>query len=244
MLFQAACLQLRIRRPALMTTPDFAPTRTPPGRPDRTALTDSSTRAMKGLIHDRAAAAGGAISLDLFACGKNRACARFCSASHEDDAEATDAFSLPSWSESVCPSCQMLRPDFVLLFPPPHRVQDAVSRAYHDRAHGIAVLPYAPTTAWWHTIRLAAQPTAGKAGFTQQLRNSPTFLEHQSTSIPGLFISVMHFDFWRGVHPRPVPCRHAGAHRPRTHPWLHQDFADISALEALIITSPNTSLGL
>jgi hypothetical protein len=47
MLFQAACLQLKIRRPALMTTPDSVPTRTLPGRPDRSALTDSSTRVMK-----------------------------------------------------------------------------------------------------------------------------------------------------------------------------------------------------
>jgi hypothetical protein len=168
----------------------FQPLRPPPG-PNRSALTDSSTQVLKDLVRARAAAVG----LDLFACGRNRACARFCSAAHEEDAEATDAFTLPSWGESPCPGCRLQRPDFVPLFPPTHRVQEAVSWDYHDARY-----------------RRAAQ----------QRRNSSTFVDNRYTSAPGHFISVIHFDFWCGALPHPAPCSHATAHRPRTHLWLHQ----------------------
>ena len=234
MLFQAACLDLRTQRPAFLKSPESIIPAPLPDSERQLALMDSSTPTLKQLVRDLARHARHTISLDLFASSANRICERYFSATAEPDSEGVDALRHPGWAWSHCHTCQRLRPEFVFLYPPFALVRKAIGRAFQDQAQGIAVLPYAPSAPWWHTIISAALPVGRADSPAIKLRCGPTCVQNQSNANSGHFIAVIRFDFWQGNAPRPAPCIHTHKPRPRDTTWLDQDLSDIAALDSLI----------
>jgi hypothetical protein len=75
----------------------------------------------------------------------------------EPFADGTVALAQATWASSACPWCHQDRPDFVLLFPPHTLLRPALAKARLDRAQGIAIVPSAPTAAWWPPLMAASQ---------------------------------------------------------------------------------------
>ena len=237
MLFQTACLELRLRRPAFLEYLNGA--HPSPSSPSEhgPAGTDSSSPALRRIIKYAALHSGLKISLDLFASRHNRICPRYFSADFEKDSEGTDALIQSNWALSHCPACNCLRPEFVLFYPPFQLLSVAINRAYQEQVHGIAVLPYAPGAPWWHTMINAARPDWPDGTRMRKVRCTPTYVLNQSNTAPGHFIAIMHFDFWRGPLPRPAACLHPRQSNPGfTHEisGTQQDISDEAALDAVL----------
>jgi hypothetical protein len=236
LLLQAARLQLRLLHLLFLPAP---PTLGAPLTPSQIAETrlDSSAPRLLSLVHSLASSAHHHLTLDLFATTHNAVCPRFFSQFPEHGAEACDAFLQESWSSSHCPWCHRTRPDFVLLFPPHHLVSAAIRRAEHDQAHGIAILPCASTSAWWHTALAASRTAVRRFQPFCRIRCSDSTLLHGSYQ-PGSRLAVFHFDFWRGTDPRPRPCCHGTYTRgPRTDPA--QDHHDVACLHHAWAAGPS-----
>ncbi len=117
MLFQAACMDLRISPPMYLLAPAASTANIRPNLIPGFVLQDSATPALRRISRDLAARASLRISLDLFATTSNTFCPHYFSEFNEQEAEGQDALSQPSWASSVCPTCAHLRPEFVLLYP-------------------------------------------------------------------------------------------------------------------------------
>ena len=233
MLFQAACLELRTRRPALLAhasgTKGVAPElRTGPPGPD------SSTPALRRILHNAATTSGNSFSLDVFASSSDRICARYFSAGIETDSEGCDALSQPNWAQSHCPTCDHTRPEFILLYPPFNLIKEAIQRARQEQAQGVAVVPYAPNAPWWHSLITASRPVWAKAASLRKLHCCPTYVGNQSNPSSGHFIAVIAFDFWAEASPRPPSCTHMHLPRPADTGRLLQDLSDMETLDALL----------
>jgi hypothetical protein len=187
------------------------------------ALSDSATPALRRIIRALTARSGNRISIDLFASAANTACPRYFSEFYEQEAEGQDALSQPSWASSVCPTCALRRPEFVLLFPPFPLICQAVRKAQCDRAHGILVVPFA-TADWWHTVVSAAVPRShtNRLKPAPRIACDPRHVSRQSNP-PGYYLAVLHFDFWQGPSPRPRPCIHSSILRPKQLDQLDPD---------------------
>jgi hypothetical protein len=233
MLFQAACLELHARRPAFLAVTSGADTAVPTHRHDQTTI-DSSTPALRRVLHSTAGLTGHTISLDLFASSTNRVCARYFSAGPEADSEGCDALTQPNWAQSHCLTCQRTQPEFVLLYPPFELVKAAIKRAQQEQVQGIAIVPYAPNATWWHTIINAGRPVLARNARLRKLHCCPTYIHNQSNAPTGHFIAIISFDFWAGPSPRPASCIHMHLHRPKDPRRKLQDLSDEAALEALI----------
>jgi hypothetical protein len=228
MLFQVACMDLQILPPMFLLAPS-APAPTPRSDPCTSAsLADSATPLLHRLISTLAARSRNRISIDLFATAANSFCPRYFSESYEQGAEGQDALSQPSWASSLCPTCALRRPEFVLLFPPFPLIRQAVRKAQCDRAHGIMVVPFATTADWWHTAVSASVPRSHPNRLKPALRIAcdPRHVSLQSNP-PGYYLAIIHFDFWQGPSPRPRPCIHSNI--PRS-PQLQQLDPDQRAL--------------
>ena len=215
LLFTSACLDLHIRPPSFLLCHEGAPPTGSHSPPASDALTDSASPHLRRIILATARAACLRITLDLFATHANALCPRFFSAAPESAAEALDAFSQPSWAASFCPICARMRPEFVLLYPPFPLIGSAIRRAQADQAHGIMVVPFATSAAWWYTAMQASRTYPGSR-FRRALRLpcTPHLVMHQSNP-PGYHLALLHFDFWQGAEPRPRSCLHS--HVPRAH---------------------------
>jgi hypothetical protein len=224
MLFQVACMDLRVLPPMfLLASP--APASAPRHYPCTGAsLADSVTPLLHRIIRTLASRSRNRISIDLFATAENTFCPRYFSEFYEQGAEGQDALSQPSWASSICPTCALRRPEFVLLFPP----FPLIRHAQCDRAHGILVVPFATTADWWHTVVSASVPRSHTNRLKPALRIAcdPRHVSLQSNP-PGYYLAVIHFDFWQGPSPRPRPCIHSNIPRP---PQLNQLDPDQRAL--------------
>jgi hypothetical protein len=142
-LFQTACILLNLAQPSFLVSPAGLLRRPSPTNADTLAALDSSASALRSRVHALADQAGHSLSLDLFASTANTLTPRFYSQWPEPAAEATDALAQPDWSQSHCPLCNALRPDFVFLYPPVGLITPALRKARHDQAHA----------SWWFHTR-------------------------------------------------------------------------------------------
>ena len=229
MLIATICLETGTTRPwFLASSPPIAPLPLTPAAL-LTASLDSSSPRLQALVHDMALAAGSRITIDLFATATNALCPRFYSFEPEPLADGADALAQATWASSACPWCHQDRPDFVLLFPPHTLLRPALAKARLDRAQGIAIVPCAPTTAWWPPLMAASQTRVNKRQPYIKIRSDSSNLVLGS-SPPGYFLAVLHFDFWSDPDSRPRACLHGHLPRP-PHPG--QTASD--AAEALLV---------
>ena len=112
--------------------------------------------ALWDLIRGTADHQGWKLTIDLFASASNHRTDRWVSWLPEPDAEAFDAFSIPSWRESPCPVCGGTHQEAVYAFPPSAILPKVVAKAVADQAVGIFVTPVMVTSPVWRKLRLAS----------------------------------------------------------------------------------------
>ena len=216
MLFLSACLDLNILQPVFLPTPLGLFLHPTPPNAQVLAILDSSAPALRTFALNLATRAGHVFTIDLFASHANTITPRFFSAWAEPLAEAQDALSQPDWSQSFCPLCDLLRSDFVFLYPPFELVPEALRKAQCDQAQGVMVVPYAATAPWWPTILHADRQDNPRRFRPIRIPCCPEYVENQSNPA-GYYLTIVHFDFWQGTSSRPRSCLHGHtANLPRS----------------------------
>ena len=123
------------------------------------ACSEEGRAKIRGLLEEH----GWIITIDLFAATCNRMATRFASWTDEPESEAVDAFTLPSWDESVC-KCGKVHRETAFIFPPHGLEKAAVRRAKSDRVRAVFVVPTAYKAGYWEALR-------GRAKARMQLDN-------------------------------------------------------------------------
>ena len=108
-------------------------------------------------------------TIDLFAADSNKFTERYVSWTDEPNSEAVDAFSLPSWDQSVCPRGKS-HWETAFIFPPKKLEKAIFKRARSDGIQAIFLLvPTAYTAGYWKGLRAHSvaqlQLTSPKAEF-------------------------------------------------------------------------------
>lgn len=233
MLLQTACMAARLPRPLLLTAPPARPAQPLTSTQERSATRDSSTVALRGLVHSIATSAGSPITLDLFASTSNAFGPRFFSAQPEAAAAGHNALEQACWDSVYCPWCAKRRPEFVLLFPPAHLVRAALVKARQDQAQGVAILPCTPSAAWWPSAMRASRSLKRNGQPYFRVRSSCLNLDNPAGDRARRF-AVFHFDYWSGASPRGLPCHHGPLTRPAVPALLPATQADEAAFLAAI----------
>ena len=70
----------------------------------------------------------------------------------EPTAEAADAFTVPDWAYSTCPSCGRRHLETLFAFPPPPLLNAFVAKARADGARAIVVTPLAVSAPYWNKL--------------------------------------------------------------------------------------------
>lgn len=99
---------------------------------------------------------GWRVTIDLFASASNARCRRYCSRTHEPDAERTDAFTMLDWSQSKCPACGAWHEEVAYAYPPTVLARKVVNKAMQDGAKMILVVPLAVTSPHWQKLLRAS----------------------------------------------------------------------------------------
>jgi hypothetical protein len=95
---------------------------------------------------------GWTLTLDLFAADSNKMTARYVSWTDEPSSEAVDAFSMSSWSESLC-TCGQYHRETLFIFPPRGMKRAAVCRARSDRVRACFLVPTSHKLGYWKLLR-------------------------------------------------------------------------------------------
>ena len=94
-------------------------------------------------------------TIDLFAADSNKFTERYASWTDEPNSEVVDAFSLPSWDQSVCP-CGRTHRETAFIFPPKRLERAVFKRARSDGIRAIFLVPTAYTAGYWKGLRAYA----------------------------------------------------------------------------------------
>mmetsp|Transcript_41001 Transcript_41001/g.85559 ORF Transcript_41001/g.85559 Transcript_41001/m.85559 type:complete len:1077 (-) Transcript_41001:1365-4595(-) len=95
---------------------------------------------------------GWVVTIDLFAAACNRFTARFASWTDEPESEVVDAFTVPSWDQSVC-VCGSVHRETAFIFPPRGLEKAVVRRAKSDGVRAAFVVPTAYKAGYWEALR-------------------------------------------------------------------------------------------
>jgi hypothetical protein len=150
-------------------------------------------------VHTLASSLGLTITVDAFATASNAVTPRFFARFAEPDAEAEDAFTVPDWNSSPCPSCGLIHREVVFAYPPPPLLNRFVAKA---RADGIrAVLtPLAVSAPYWNKL-LRASVIPGDDGFLR--------FRHTQSAEPNTAaaedLALFAVDFASSASPPPAP---------------------------------------
>ena len=116
---------------------------------------------------------GWTITIDLFAATCNRLTARFASWTDEPESEVVDAFTVPSWDQSVC-VCGRVHRETAFIFPPRGLEKAVVRRAKSDGVRAAFVVPTAYKAGYWGALR-------GRAVAQLQLSDPASDFENAQT---------------------------------------------------------------
>jgi len=175
------------------------------------------------------------LTIDLFATASNHRTDRFVSWFPEPDAEAYDAFSIGSWSSSLCPVCHTTHREAIYAYPPSNLLPRVVDKAVADGAVGILVVALSTTSPVWHKL-LKASVLPGPDGYVR-IRKAKHMLMHGSGSYAAeLALFPCDFSRLRGAPNGWSDPGCAGAFLPRLrHPCgSTADAADRQALRAAL----------
>ena len=93
---------------------------------------------------------GWKVTIDLFAADCNKFCERYASWTDEPNSEAVDAFSIPSWNQSLC---GRVHRETAFIFPPKKLGKAIFRRARSDGIRAVFVVPTAYTAGYWMGLR-------------------------------------------------------------------------------------------
>jgi len=125
---------------------------------------------------------GWRVTIDLFATASNARCPRYCSRTHEPDAERTDAFTMLDWSRSRCPRCGLVHAEVVYAYPPTVLARHVVNKAIQDGAMIVLVVPLAVTAPHWQKL-LRASVVANSDRYLR-VRNVSMSVSHSTADDP------------------------------------------------------------
>jgi hypothetical protein len=137
---------------------------------------------------------GWRVTVDLFASASNARCERYCSRTHEPDAERTDAFTALDWSQSVCPTCGAWHEEVAYAYPPTVLARHVVNKAMQDGAKMILVVPLAVTSPQWQKLLRAS--VVNNADRYLRVRDVQASVRHGSADDPSE-LAVFLCDFGR-----------------------------------------------
>ena len=109
-----------------------------------------------GLIEAELQRLGWTVTVDRFASVSSARCARYCSRTHEPEAERTDAFTMLDWSQSRCLVCGECHEEVVYAYPPTVLARQTANKAMQDGAKMILVVPLAVTSPHWQKLLRAS----------------------------------------------------------------------------------------
>ena len=111
--------------------------------------------------HQLAASCGWSLTIDAFASEANSLLPRFFARYAEPSAEVEDAFTVPDWDRSICPSCGLLHRETLFAFPPPPLLNAFVAKARADGVRAIVVTPLSVSAPYWSKmLRASVVPNA------------------------------------------------------------------------------------
>jgi len=114
------------------------------------------------------------LTVDAFASKSNSLLPRFFARYAEPDAEAEDAFTVPDWARSLCPSCDHCHRETLFAFPPASLLNAFVAKARTDGARAIVVTPLSVAASYWNKL-LRASVVQNDAGYLRIRRQqTPT----------------------------------------------------------------------
>jgi hypothetical protein len=114
-------------------------------------------------------ALGWTLTVGAFASKSNSLLPRFFARYAEPDAEAEDAFTVPDWARSLCPSSDHSHCETLFAFLPPSLLNFCVAKTRTDGARAIVVTPLAVAASYWNKL-LRASVVQNDAGYLRICR--------------------------------------------------------------------------
>jgi hypothetical protein len=180
-----------------------------------------------------AASCGWTLTVDAFASSSNTLLPRFYARYAEPDAEAEDAFAVPNWDSSPCPTCGSRHRETLFAFPPPPLINIFVAKARADGARAILVTPLSVAAPYWNKL-LQASVTPTPELYVRVRKQQPNL----GSDSPGeLAIFAVDFAPHAAWHPASSclpPCGHEGDYRGRPILGSTTDQADRARIHAEI----------
>jgi hypothetical protein len=134
----------------------------------RTGALDIAGPVSSSLVRDHslklAQSLGWTLTVDAFASKSNSLLPRFFARYAEPEAEAEDAFTVPDWARSLCPSCDQCHRETLFAFPPATLLNAFVAKARTDGARAIVVTPLSVAAPFWNKL-LRASVVQNDAGY-------------------------------------------------------------------------------
>ena len=104
---------------------------------------------------------GWALTVDAFASEANSLLPRFFARYAEPRAEVEDAFTVPDWTGSSCPTCGCSHRETLFAFPPPPLLNAFVAKARADGVRAIVATPLSVSAPYWNKLlRASVVPNA------------------------------------------------------------------------------------
>jgi hypothetical protein len=147
-----------------------------------------------------ASSLGWTITVDAFATASNAVTPRFFARFAEPDTEAEDAFTVPDWNSSPCPSCGLVHREVVFAYPPPPLLNRFVAKARADGIRALVLTPLAVSAPYWNKL-LRASVIPGDDGFLR--------VRHTQSAEPNTAaaedLALFAVDFASSASPSPAP---------------------------------------
>jgi hypothetical protein len=103
-----------------------------------------------------AASCGWTLTIDAFASASNSLLPRFFARYAEPSAEVEDAFTVPDWACSSCPTCGHYHRETLFAYPPPALLNMFVAKARADGIRAIVVTPLSVSAPYWNKLLRAS----------------------------------------------------------------------------------------
>jgi hypothetical protein len=186
---------------------------------------------IRALVLALAKTCGWTITIDAFASESNCLVPRFFARYAEHAAEAEDAFTVPDWDRSACPTCGLVHRETLFAFPPPPLLNAFVAKARADGVRAIVLTPLAVTAPFWSKL-LRASIIPDPKGY-HRVRSSFALKDSDLPGQLALFAVDFANDTCRRHSSSPAaPCGSEGTFRGRCFAGSPSDTADRQRIHA------------
>ncbi len=119
-----------------------------------------------------AASCGWTLTVDAFASHSHALLPRFFARYAEPSAEVEDAFTVPDWACSTCPTCGLTHRETLFTFLPPPLINVFVTKARADGARAILITPLSVAAPFWNKL-LRASVVPNPNGYIRVRKQQP-----------------------------------------------------------------------